>query len=99
MIYAMVLKNKVIGVVESETLPEWGNDERGNSVYAVETTEEIELGMVYNEETGLFSEYVPPVPQPTQLDRIEEFAKAKNADIAQSAIDNYTMELIEGGLL
>lgn len=35
----------------------------------------------------------------TQLDRIEELAKAKNADIAQSAIDSYTIELIEGGLL
>lgn len=49
--------------------------------------------------------YEPPEPpepeptQPTQLDRIEELAKAKNADIAQSAIDSYTIELIERGLL
>lgn len=41
----------------------------------------------------------PEPPQPTQLDRIEELAKAKNSDIAQSAIDSYTIELIEGGLL
>ena len=72
MTYAMVVKNKVIGIVESETPPKWGNDERGNPVTAIETTEEIQLGMVYDEETGQFSEYVPPVPQPTQLDRIEE---------------------------
>lgn len=72
MIYAMVLKNKVIGIMESETPPKWGNDERGNPVTAVETTEETQLGMVYDEETGKFSEYVPPKPQPTQLDRIEE---------------------------
>ena len=56
MIYAMVLKNKVIGIVESETPPKWGNDERGNPVTAVETTEETQLGMVYDEETGQFSE-------------------------------------------
>ena len=62
MIYAMVLKNKVIGIVESETPPKWGNDERGNPVTAVETTEETQLGMVYDEETGQFSEYVPPKP-------------------------------------
>lgn len=72
MIYAMVLKNKVIGIVESETPPKWGNDERGNPVTAVETTEETQLGMVYDEETGQFSEYVPPKPQPTQLDSIEQ---------------------------
>lgn len=72
MIYAMVLKNKVIGIVESEKPPEWGNDERGNPVIAIETTEETELGMVYDEETGKFSGYVPFIPEPTQLDRIEE---------------------------
>ena len=38
-------------------------------------------------------------PEPTQLDRIEAAVNAKNEEIAQAAIDNYTLELMEGGLL
>ncbi|WP_286030107.1 hypothetical protein [Anaerotignum lactatifermentans] len=71
MIYAMVLKNRVIGIIESETPPKWGNDERGNEVSTIETTEETDIGMIYNEATESFEEYIPPEPQPTQLDRIE----------------------------
>lgn len=40
-----------------------------------------------------------PEPEPSQLDRIEEAVTAKNQDIAQAAIDTYTLELIEGGIL
>lgn len=40
-----------------------------------------------------------PKPAPTQLDRIESAVNAKNEEIAQAAIDNYTLELMEGGLL
>ena len=32
---------------------------------------EVALGMVYNEETDNFNEYVEPTPEPTQADRIE----------------------------
>lgn len=35
----------------------------------------------------------------TQLDRIEEAVSAKNADIAAAAIDEYTLQLMEGGIL
>ena len=99
MIYAMVLKNKVIGIVQSETPPKWGNDERGNPVTAVETTEETQLGMVYDEETGQFSEYVPPKPQPTQLDRIEGLLAQNVTDIENNAIDRYNLELVKEGVL
>lgn len=70
--YAMVLLNRVIDIVESEEKPQYPPDIYGNPVIAIETTEETELGMVYNEETGIFSEYFPPKPQPTQLDSIEQ---------------------------
>lgn len=70
--YAMVLLNRVIDIVESEEKPQYPPDIYGNPVIAIETTEETELGMVYNEETGIFSEYFPPKPQLTQLDRIEK---------------------------
>lgn len=32
---------------------------------------EVALGMVYDEGTDTFSEYVEPTPEPTQADRIE----------------------------
>ena len=40
-----------------------------------------------------------PKPEPTQLDRIEAAVTARNEEIAQAAIDNYTLELMEGGIL
>lgn len=40
-----------------------------------------------------------PEPEPTQLDIIQEAVLKKNEDIAQAAIDTYTLELIEGGIL
>ena len=38
---------------------------------AVSDETEVALGMVYDEETDTFSEYVEPAPEPTQADRIE----------------------------
>lgn len=38
-------------------------------------------------------------PSPTQLDRIKAAVATKNEDIANSAVDAYTLELIEKGLL
>ena len=46
--------------------------------------------------------YTPPElpePEPTQLDIIEAEVKKKNADIANAAIDTYTMELVKEGVL
>lgn len=40
-----------------------------------------------------------PELEPTQLDRIEAAANMKNADIAQAAIDEYTLELVKEGVL
>lgn len=72
MVYAMVLLNRVIDIVESEEKPQYPPDIYGNPIIAIETTEETKIGMIYNEETGIFSEYIPPKPQLTQLDRIEK---------------------------
>lgn len=41
----------------------------------------------------------PPTPEPTQLDRIEEKLNQSQAEIANAAIDAYTMELMESGVL
>jgi hypothetical protein len=79
--YAMLSKNRVIGVLlNQETEPEWGPTPDGSPVLAIPCDDTVTLGMIYNSETGTFSEYTPPEPepepepepQPTQLDRIEE---------------------------
>lgn len=40
-----------------------------------------------------------PEPEPTQLDRIESMIAKDNETIAQEAVDAYTLELIEEGVL
>lgn len=40
-----------------------------------------------------------PDPEPTQLDRIESMIAKDNETIAQEAVDAYTLELIEEGVL
>lgn len=44
-----------------------------NNAHYISTNDETEvaLGMVYDEETDTFSDYVEPTPEPTQADRIE----------------------------
>lgn len=54
----------------------------------------------YDFETKTFIDYFPepipePEPIPTQLDRIEGYVKQSYQDI----IDNYTMQLIEEGVI
>lgn len=72
MIYAMVLKNKVIGVVVSEDLPYYPPDVDGNPVVPVETTEETEVGMCYHVDTGIFDWNFPEEePGGIQLDAIK----------------------------
>lgn len=85
--YAMISQNRVIGVLKNqETEPHWPPDPSGNPVTAIPCDDTVTLGMIYDSETGTFSEYTPPEPeptpepQPTQLDRIEEQLNALTAD-------------------
>lgn len=78
--YAMILKGRVIGVLKNqESEPKWPPDPEGNPVIAVPCGEDIILGMLYDAETGTFSdpdlEPIQPSPNLTQLDRIEETVK------------------------
>ena len=97
--YAMVLLDRVIGVLESDTPPSWPPDPQGNPVTAVECGEDIELGMIYDTESGTFSEYIPPAYIPTQLDRIESRLNLSYTEAQNQAVDAYTKELIEGGII
>lgn len=97
--YAMVLLDRVIGILNSDTLPNWPPDPQGNPVTAVECGEDIELGMIYDTESGTFSEYIPPAYIPTQLDRIESRLNLSYTEAQNQAVDAYTKELIEGGII
>lgn len=85
--YAMILQNRVIGVLPNqETEPYYPPDPSGNPVTAIPCDDTVTLGMIYDPETGTFSEYTPPEPEPmpepkpSQLDRIEEQLNALTAD-------------------
>ena len=85
--YAMILQNRVIDILKNqETEPHWPPDPSGNPVTAIPCDDTVTLGMIYDPETGTFSEYTPPEPepipkpQPSQLDRIEEQLNALTAD-------------------
>lgn len=85
--YAMILQNRVIDVLKDrETEPYYPPDPSGNPVTAIPCDDTVTLGMIYDSETGTFSEYTPPEPEPipepepTQLDRIEEQLNALTAD-------------------
>ena len=96
--YAMILQNRVIDVLKDrETEPYYPPDPSGHPVTAIPCDDTVTLGMIYNSETGTFSEYTPPEPepepepQPTQLDRIEEQLNAL-------AADSVTVEKLEAAI-
>lgn len=62
--YAMILKNRVIDIRHSETEPHYPPDPERNPVTAVPCDETVEIGMIYDAETGEFHEYIPPKPEP-----------------------------------
>lgn len=70
--YAMILKNRVIDILENcESKPNWPPDREGNPVVAIECDETVARGFTYDPATGAI---VDPnaEPEPTQLDSIEE---------------------------
>lgn len=83
----MILQNRVIDVLKNQEVePYYPPDPSGNPVTAIPCDETVTLGMIYDPETGTFSEYTPPEPEPmpepkpSQLDRIEEQLNALTAD-------------------
>lgn len=99
MLYAMINEYRVIGKVEADTPPYWPPNQIGNPVTAVECNESVELGMVYDPETGEFSEYIPAPYIPTQADRIESLLNQRITETQEQAVDAYTQKLIEEGTL
>ena len=61
--YAMISKNRVIDVLKDrEAEPHYPLDPSGNPVTANPCDDTVTLGMIYDPETGAFSEYTPPEP-------------------------------------
>lgn len=90
--YAMVLLTRVIDIVTSDTIPSYPPDQHGNPVTAVQCDENITVGMIYNAETGEFTELpeLEPIPkEPTQADRIEE----SQLVIMEAIADQYEQSL------
>ena len=103
MTYAMILQNRVIGILhEQDTEPYWPPDPTGNPIKAVLCGDDVVLGWVYEPDTGEFHEYIPEAkldPEPTQLDRIEAAISKTQGELVNEAIDTYTIELMEEGIL
>ena len=75
--YAMISKNRVIGVLlNQETEPEWGATPDGSPVLAIPCDDTVTLGMIYDPETGAFSEYTPAEPEPTPEPPLSETEQA-----------------------
>lgn len=92
--YAMILQNRVIDVLKNQEVePYYPPDPSGNPVTAIPCDDTVMLGMIYDPETGTFSEYTPPEPEPkpSQLDRIEEQLNAL-------AADSVTVEKLEAAI-
>ena len=63
----------------------------------LETYDTSLLGKKYN--NGVWEEVPKPEPEPTQLDRIELQVNTSYVEAQNQAVDQYTEELLEGGIL
>ena len=88
--YAMILQNRVIDVLKDrETEPYYPPDPSGNPVTAIPCDETVTLGMIYDPETGTFSEYTPPEPKP--IPEPEEPITKQDITKIQSTVDYIAM--------
>lgn len=93
MIYAMIVKNKVIDIKQSDTPPKYPPTLDGTEVIAVKCDETVEIGMVYNSETGEFSYPEPlPVPepepkQPTNQEIMDKLNEMTNGMVSTTELD------------
>lgn len=93
--YAMILQNKVIGVLDNqETEPYWPPDPAGNPVIAIPCDDTVFLGMIYDTETGTFSEYIPPEPTPEPTPEPEPDPVIEKLSNIETALNTLTADSI-----
>lgn len=97
--YAMVLEGIVIATEISEKVPQYPPDFYGNPVTAIPCGEDVVLGMIYNESTGNFEEYVPPEPEPTMEEKIYEAVSKSQDELRQEGADMVMEEMKKRGLI
>ena len=68
-----------------------------DNMLRLETYDTSLLGKKDN--NGVWEEVPKPEPEPTQLDRIELQVKTSYTEAQNQAVDQYTEELLEGGIL
>ena len=90
--YAQIDKNNICIAVSDLS----GKVTAGNML-RLETYDTSLLGKKYN--NGVWEEVPQPEPEPTQLDRIELQVKTSYTEAQNQAVDQYTEELLEGGIL
>lgn len=97
--FAMILDSEVIDIAFSSSAPMYPPDAYGRPVIAVEFEDNVEIGMLY--EGGVFREPSEPdvSTTETQLDRIEKAVATSQKEVAQNAVDLYTLQLVKEGLL
>nr|DAU66766.1 MAG TPA: hypothetical protein [Caudoviricetes sp.] len=90
-IYAGILNNTVVIVTKRNQKPIFPPDPFGNEILVLKCDETVQLGDKYVDGKLIGTK----VPELTQLDRIETAVNKSQQDI----IDEYTLELIEGGII
>lgn len=90
--YAQIDENNICIAVSDLS----GKVTAGNML-RLETYDTSLLGKKYN--NGVWEEVPQPEPEPTQLDRIELQVKTSYTEAQNQAVDQYTEELLEGGIL
>lgn len=96
--YALVLRNSVIAIEVSDFPPSYPPDQFGNLVVAIPCSEDVELGMFYNEIDNSFSTNYPK-PEPTVEEQILILVKKSQDEVRQEGADMVMEELLKRGLI
>ena len=97
--YAMILKGRVIRIEISEKVPQYPPDFYGNPVVAIPWGDDVELGMIYNESTESFEEFVPQEPELTMEEKIYAAVNKSQDEIRQEGADMVMEELVKRGMI
>lgn len=98
MLYAMVLKNRVISVVESEEKPSYPPDQSGNEVSAIPCKAGVSIGMLYDKTTESFIHFIEPTVKSME-ERIYDAVSKSQDEIRQEGADSVMEELVKRGMI
>lgn len=94
MIYAMLVENMVIDIKQSDAPPKYPPTQYGEEVIAIECDESVEIGMVYDSETGefLFPEpekiSEPEPKQPTNKEIMDKLNEMTSGMVSTTELDS-----------